>query len=75
MLILLQQATGSYLSEFLFCVLWKIAFHHPVIVLRFGSQYISNSSALVFTKIEYLNTIFHYKASCKINDRFFTDQL
>ena len=73
MLILFQQATGSYFGELLFCVLWKITFHHPIIILRLEPQYLSNRSSFVFAKVEYLDTIFHYKPPGKINNRLFSN--
>jgi len=69
MLILLQKATGPYFGEFLFCVLWKVAFHHPVIVLRFCSQHISNNSAFVFTKIENTNGVKFFITSQDANQK------
>ena len=38
--ILFQHRTGENLSKFLFSMLGKIAFHHPVIIFRLRFQYV-----------------------------------
>lgn len=70
LLILLQHCTGVNFSEFLLGMHRKIAFHHPIVILRLSFQYIADGATLVFSKIKDLYPILHGKATSKVDDHF-----
>lgn len=71
----LEQGSGIDLGQLLFGVLGKVAFHHPIVILGFGSQHVGHGFAFVFSEIEYLDTVFPDEASSKIDDGFLADGL
>src|SRR5687767_13291646 len=56
-------------------MLGEISLHHPIVVLGFGLQYISNRFAFVFSKIKDLNPIVKGKAAGKVYNAILTDHL
>src|SRR5438105_14827667 len=70
---LLQYSAGIDLCEFLLCVHGKVTLHHPVIILWFCFQHITDRTAFVFSKIKDLNSIFNSKTAGHVNKYIFAN--